>query len=157
MQVPHLPELPPLPQRPSCFVWYAGDACDDAMQLYHDSLAQRQQQEWEASVAKPLRTQIADQRQTILDQRNQIRTLQLKVESQQMATLQREARQRASLNFLGAIIGVGLAFLVVLAVFRKLAKFEYSGLPGGMGSLCESVVVPLTGSPATNPLGSSRY
>jgi hypothetical protein len=127
------PELTPVPQRPNCFVWYVGDACDESIQQYHDMVAQRQQQEWDASVAKPLRSQIADQRKLIGDQQNQIKTLQLKIESQNMAALRRDARNRASLDLLGATLGVSLALLVAFAAFRKLAKFEYFAPPAEMG------------------------
>ncbi|PYX85069.1 MAG: hypothetical protein DMG70_04885, partial [Acidobacteria bacterium] len=80
-------------------VRYAGDPCDELMQQYNQAIEQRQQQEWEASVAAPLRKQIAeqqkqiaDQQNQIADQQNQIQTLQVKIESQTTAALQSEAR-----------------------------------------------------------------
>jgi hypothetical protein len=119
-----LPQLPvtSLPQRPACLVRYAGDACDELMQQYNQAVAQRQQQEWETSVAAPLRRQIADQQRQIADQQNQIKTLQLKIESQTTAALQSEARNRAALDVIGAALGVGMAFFMAFASFRRLAR-----------------------------------
>ena len=115
-------QLVQLPQRPNCVVRYAGDPCDELMQQYNQALQQRQQQEWEASVAAPLRKQIADQQKLIADQQNQIYTLQVKIESQTTAALQSEARNRAALDLVGACLGVGLAFFVAFAGFQRLAR-----------------------------------
>jgi hypothetical protein len=111
-----------LPQRPNCVVRYAGDPCDELMQQYNQAVLQRQQQEWEASVAAPLRKQIAEQQKLIADQQNQIQTLQVKIESQTTAALQSEARNRAALDLVGACLGVGLAFFVAFAGFQRLAR-----------------------------------
>jgi len=111
-----------LPQRPNCMVRYTDDPCDELMQQYNQTVQQRQQQEWEASVAAPLRKQIAEQQKQIADQQNQIQTLQVKIESQTTAALQSEARNRAALDLVGACLGVGLAFFMAFASFRRLAR-----------------------------------
>lgn len=122
MQVVAQPQLTRLPQRPNCLVWYEGDPCDELMQQYHKAMEQRQQQEWQISVAAPLQMQITDQQREIADQQNQIKTLQLKIESQTTVALQSEARNRAALDLFGACLGVGLAFFVAIASFRRLAR-----------------------------------
>jgi hypothetical protein len=57
----------PLPLKPNCLVWYAGDPCDELIQQYHQGTKQRQQQEWQVSVTAPLQKQIADQQKQIAD------------------------------------------------------------------------------------------
>jgi len=114
--------MPASLHRPSCLVFYAGDPCEISIQQYNDLVAERKQQEWATSALTPLRAQIAEQQKIIAGQQQQIKTLQVKIDSQTIAALQRDARERASVDFLGAIIGVGLAFLVALAAFRKLAR-----------------------------------
>lgn len=115
-------QLVQLPQRPNCTVRYTGDPCDELMQQYNQAVQQRQQQEWDAAVAAPLRKQIAEQQKQIADQQNQIQMLQLKIESQTTAALQSEARNRAALDLVGACLGVGLAFFVAFASFQRLAR-----------------------------------
>ena len=110
-------------------VRYAGDPCDELMQQYNQAIEQRQQQEWEASVAAPLRKQIAEQQKQIADQQNQIQTLQVKIESQTTAALQSEARNRAALDLVGACLGVGLAFFVAFAGFQRLARNSVARKP----------------------------
>jgi hypothetical protein len=122
MQAPPQPQLTALPQKPNCLVRYVGDPCDELMQQYDQAVTQRQQQEWDASVAAPLRRQIADQQKQIANQQNQIQTLQLKIESQTTAALQSEARNRAALDVIGAALGVGMAFFMAFASFRRLAR-----------------------------------
>lgn len=114
--------LPLSPQKPTCLVFYPGDSCDLSIKEYNDLILQRQRQAWETSAIAPLQKQLADQQAVIIEQQKQIKTLQTKIKSQTMAVLQQEAHDRASLDLLGAIIGVGLAFLVAFAVFRKLAR-----------------------------------
>ncbi len=114
--------IPTSLHKPTCLVFYAGDPCDRSLQQYNELLLQRQQQEWQASVGDPLRKQIADQQKVMRDQQSEIKALQTTIESQTMAALQKDARQRAALDLLGAIIGIPLAFLVALAAFRRLAR-----------------------------------
>jgi len=116
------PNSPSLPQRPTCLVWYAGDSCDELVQQYNQTVLEHQQKDWEASVAAPLRKQIADQQRQLADQRNQIKTLQLAIESQTAATLQSRARNRAAIELVGAILGMGIALFVALATFRRLVR-----------------------------------
>jgi hypothetical protein len=104
----------PLP-RPDCLVWYAGDPCDELIQQYHQAAEQRQQEQWQLSLTAPLQKQIADQQ-------NQIKTLQLKLDSQTAEALQSDARNQAFLDGMGAFVGVSLAFLVAIAGFRRLAR-----------------------------------
>jgi hypothetical protein len=101
-------------------VWYAGDQCDNLIQQYNQALQLRE--DWETEVAAPLRQQIADQQRLIADQQNQIKTLQSMIDSQTSAALQSEARDRAALDFIGACLGVGMALVMVLATFRRLAR-----------------------------------
>lgn len=122
MQALAQPNSPSLPQRPTCLVWYAGDSCDVLMQQYNEMVLEHQQKDWEASVATPLRKQIADQQRQIAEQRNQIKTLQLAIESQTAATLHSRARNRAGIELLGAILGMGIALFVALATFRRLVR-----------------------------------
>jgi hypothetical protein len=108
--------------KPDCFVWYVGDPCDERIQQYNQAVEQRQRQEWRLDVTAPLQRQIADQQARIADQQSQIKTLQLKIESQTMDALQNEARNQSLLNGVGAGLGAGLAFLVAVALFRRLAR-----------------------------------
>ena len=118
-------------------VRYTDDPCDELMQQYNQTVQQRQQQEWEASVAAPLRKQIAEQQKQIADQQNQIQTLQVKIESQTTAALQSEARNRAALDLVGACLGVGLAFFMAVgaytAAFLGGAKSSSPYAPLGLG------------------------
>lgn len=116
------PPFAPLPVKPACLVWYAGDPCDQAIQQYHQAETQRQQQDLQVVLAAPLQKQIADQQKQITDQQNQIRTLQLRIQSQTEGALRNEARNDALLNGIGAGLGAGLAFLVAVAGFRRLAR-----------------------------------
>ena len=116
------PQLTLPAQNPDCLVWFAGDPCDQTLQQYRQAVEQRQQQEWQASVADPLRKQIAEQQRQIGDQQNQIKTLQLRIESRTVEAVQNEARHLAVLNGIGASIGATLAFLVAVAGFRRLAR-----------------------------------
>jgi hypothetical protein len=122
MQVTAQAQTTPVPQKPNCLVYYAGDACDQLMQQYTQALEQHQRQEWQITVAAPLQKQIADQQKQIADQQNQIKTLQLQMESQSTAALQNDARNRAALDVIGAALGVGMALLVAFASFRRLAR-----------------------------------
>ena len=92
------------------------------IQQYHQAVELRQQQELQVRQAAPLQKQIADQQKQIVDQQNQIKTLQLKIESQTFEALQNQARNEALLNGIGAGLGAGLAFLVAVASFRRLAR-----------------------------------
>jgi len=112
----------PLLSRPTCFVWYAGDPCDELIQQYNRVVEQRHQQEWQASVTEPLQKQIADQQ-------DQIKTLQAKIDSQTLDELQSEARTQALLDGIGAGLGAGLAFFVAVAVFRRLARNAMAAKP----------------------------
>ncbi len=116
------PQLILSAQKPDCLVWFPGDACDQTLQQYRQAIEQRQQQEWQASVADPLRKQIAEQQKQIGEQQNQIKALQLRIESRTVEAVQSEARHLAVLNGIGASIGATLAFLVAVAGFRRLAR-----------------------------------
>ncbi len=116
------PQLTGMPVKPDCLVWYAGDPCDERIQQYHQAVEQRRQQEWQTSVSAPLQKQIADQQKQITEQRNQIKLLQLKMESQSMEASQSQARNEALLNGIGAGVGAALALLVAVAGFRRLAR-----------------------------------
>jgi hypothetical protein len=115
--------LPPIPvSRPDCLIWFPGDACDQQLQQYRQAADQRQQQEWQNSVSARYDKQIADQRTRITDQQAQIKYLQSKLDSQTTEALRSEARTQAFFDGLGGIIGIALAFLVVVASFRKLTR-----------------------------------
>jgi uncharacterized protein YlxW (UPF0749 family) len=118
-----LPQIaPPVrPARPGCLVWYAGDPCDLQIQQFHQVLEDQQRQEWQSSVTARFERQIADQQKQINEQQAQIRTLQTRIDSQTMETLRSEARSQAFVDGIGVIIGIGLAFLLVVAAFRKLS------------------------------------
>jgi hypothetical protein len=119
-----LPQIAPPVQlaRPACLVWYAGDPCDQQVQQYRQVLEEQQRQEWQLSVTARFDKQIADQQKQIIEQQAQIRTLQSRIDSQSMEALRKEARSQAFIDGIGVIIGIGLAFLFVVAAFRKLAQ-----------------------------------
>jgi len=115
--------LPPVPlSRPNCLIWFPGDACDQQLQQYRQATDQRQQQEWQTAVTSRYDQQIADQQKRITDQQAQIKTLQTKLDSQTTEALRSEARTQAFFDGLGGTIGIALAFLVVVASFRKLTR-----------------------------------
>jgi hypothetical protein len=121
MQVAQLP-TPPLPAKPGCLVWFAGDPCDQLIQQYNQAIAQRQQQEWQTQATATLDKQIAGQQKQITDQQTQIQALQLKLNSQTTESLQAQARNHAFVDGMGAVIGAGLAFLVTVVGFRRLTR-----------------------------------
>jgi hypothetical protein len=113
----------PQPQlEPRCLIWYPGDPCDQQLQQYRQALEFRQRQEWQMSVTAPLQKQIADQQKKIVEQKDQIANLQSRIDSQTMDALRSEARNQAVLDSIGVIIGIGIAFVMVLAFFRKLTR-----------------------------------
>jgi len=115
--------LPPIPlSRPNCLIWFPGDACDQQLQQYRQAADKRQQQEWQNAVSARYDQQIADQQKRITDQQAQIKTLQTKLDSQTTEALRSEARTQAFFDGLGGMIGIALAFLVVVASFRKLTR-----------------------------------
>ena len=115
--------LPPVPlSRPNCLIWFPGDACDQQLQQYRQATDQHQQQEWQTAVTSRYDQQIADQQKRITDQQAQIKTLQTKLDSQTTEALRSEARTQAFFDGLGGMIGIALAFLVVVASFRKLTR-----------------------------------
>ena len=113
---------PPLVPEPHCLVWYAGDPCDQLIQQYQQASALRQQQEWQNAVTARFEKQSAEQQKLIADQKTQIQTLQAKIDSQTMEALRGEAHTQAVLDSVGVIIGIGLAFLMVMAFFRRLTR-----------------------------------
>jgi hypothetical protein len=121
MQAAQLP-IPPVPAKPGCLVWFAGDPCDQLIQQYNQAIAQRQQQEWQVQATAPLEKQVAGQQKLIADQKNQIQALQLKLDSQTSEALQSQARSQAFVDGIGAVIGAGLAFLVTVIGFRRLTR-----------------------------------
>lgn len=119
--------LPPIPlSRPDCLVWFPGDACDLQLQQYRQATDQRQQQEWQNALSARYDKQIADQQKQIADQQVQVRALQTKLDTRTTEVLRSEARTQAFFDGLGGIIGVTLAFLVVVASFRKLTRTSES-------------------------------
>jgi uncharacterized protein YlxW (UPF0749 family) len=115
--------LPPIPlSRPDCLIWFPGDACDQQLLQYRRATDQRQQQEWQTAVTARYDQQIADQQKRITDQQAQIKILQTKLDSQTTEALRSEARTQAFFDGLGGMIGIALAFLVVVASFRKLTR-----------------------------------
>ena len=115
--------LPPIPlSRPNCLIWFPGDACDQQLQQYRHAADQRQQQEWQNAVGARYDQQIADQQKRIADQQAQINTLQTRLDSQTTEALRSEARTQAFFDGLGGMIGIALAFLVVVASFRNLTR-----------------------------------
>ena len=120
----------PQPQlEPRCLIWYPGDPCDQQLQQYRQVLELRQRQEWQMSVTAPLQKQIADQQKKIAEQKTQIATLQSRIDSQTMDALRSEARNQAVLDSIGVIIGIGIAFVMVLAFFRKLTRTAPTATP----------------------------
>ncbi|HST10725.1 MAG TPA: hypothetical protein VLL05_10140 [Terriglobales bacterium] len=111
----------PLP-KPDCLIWYAGDPCDQQLQQYHQAVDQRQQQEWQGALTARYEKQLADQQKQLANQQAQIKTLQSKLDSQTTEALRSEARTQAFFDGLGGILGIALAFLLVVAFFRKLAR-----------------------------------
>jgi uncharacterized coiled-coil protein SlyX len=118
-----LSQLPPPVQiaRPACLVWYAGDPCDQQIQQYRELSEEQQRQAWQSSMTARFEKQIADQQKQINEQQAQLRALQTRIDSQSMEALHSEARSQAFVDGIGVIIGIGLAFLFVVAAFRKLA------------------------------------
>jgi hypothetical protein len=92
------------------------------LQQYHQAVDQLQRQEWQSALSARFEKQIADQQKKIADQQVQIKTLQSKIDSQTTEALRSEARTQAFFDGLGGMIGIALAFLVVVASFRKLAR-----------------------------------
>ncbi len=122
MQAPAEIPLPFQATDPHCLVWYSGDPCDQLIQQYHQAVAQRQQQEWQNTVTARFEKQAADQQKQITTQKSQIAALQSRIDSQTMEALRSEARTQSILDGIGVVIGMGLAFLMVIAFFRKLSK-----------------------------------
>jgi hypothetical protein len=113
---------PPMhPARPACLVWYVGDPCDQQIQQYRQQVEEEQRQEWQSSMTARFEKQIADQQKQITEQQVQIRALQTRIDSQSMEALHSEARSQAFVDGVGVIIGIGLAFVFVVAAFRRLA------------------------------------
>ena len=108
--------------KPDCLIWFAGDPCDQRVQQYHQAVAQRQQQEWQNALSARYEKQLADQQKQLTDQQAQIKTLQSRLDSQTTEALRSEARTQAFFDGLGGFLGIILAFLVVVAFFRKLAR-----------------------------------
>ena len=121
MQAYPLP-IPPVPAKPACVVWFAGDPCDQLIQQYNQAIAQRQQQEWQLKATAALEKQLATQQKQIDNQQTQIRALQARLDSQTTESLQAQARNQAFVDGIGAVIGAGLAFLVTVAGFRRLTR-----------------------------------
>jgi hypothetical protein len=115
--------LPPIPQfKPDCLIWFPGDLCDQQLQQYRQALDQHQQQEFQNTLNARYSKQIAEQQKLLTDQQSQIRTLQTRLDSQTTEALRSEARTQAFFDGLGGAIGIALAFLVVVASFRKLTR-----------------------------------
>jgi hypothetical protein len=121
MQAAQLP-IPPVPAKPGCLVWFAGDPCDQLIQQYNQAIAGREQQEWQSQATAALEKQLAGQQKQIGDQQGQIKALQLKLDSQTSESLQAQARNQAFVDGMGAVIGAGLAFLVTVVGFRRLTR-----------------------------------
>ena len=111
----------PLPE-PHCLVWYAGDACYQLIQQYQQASLQRQQQDWQTAVTSRFEQQITEQQKLIAEQKIQIQTLQARINSQTMEALRGEAHTQAVLDSVGVIIGIGLAFVMVMAFFRRVTR-----------------------------------
>src|SRR5579883_929613 len=116
MQTPAQIALPVQATRPACLVWYAGDPCDQQVQQYRQQVENQLRLDWQSSVTARFEKQIAEQQK-------QIRTLQARIDSQTMEALRSEARSQAFIDGIGVIIGIGLAFLLVVAAFRKLSHY----------------------------------
>src|SRR5579883_2781395 len=113
MQTPAQIALPVQATRPACLVWYAGDPCDQQVQQYRQQVENQLRLDWQSSVTARFEKQIADQQKQITEQQAQIRTLQARI----------DARSQAFIDGIGVIIGIGLAFLLVVAAFRKLSHY----------------------------------
>ncbi len=113
-------QIPQPLAEPRCLIWYPGDPCDQLLQQYRQALELRQRQEWQTSVTAPLEKQITDQQKKIAEQKAQIATLQSRIDSQTMDALRNEARNQAVMDGIGVVIGIGIAFVMVMAFFRKL-------------------------------------
>jgi predicted PurR-regulated permease PerM len=124
-----LAQIPQPLSEPHCLIWYPGDPCDQLLQQYRQALELRQWQEWQNSVTGPFEKQIADQQKLIADQKAQIATLQSRIDSQTMDALRSEAHNQAVMDSLGVIIGIGIAFVMVLAFFRKLTRPSPNATP----------------------------
>ena len=133
MQAPtQPPPLAPYPRpsaEPHCLVWYPGDPCDQSIQQYRQAIAEQQRNDWQSSVTARYEKQIVDQQKQladrqkqIADQQTQITALQSKIESQTMEALRSEASTQAFFDGIGVVIGISIAFLLVIAAFRKLAR-----------------------------------
>ena len=124
-----LAQIPQPLSEPHCLIWYPGDPCDQLLQQYRQALESRQRQEWQSSAIAPFEKQIADQQKQIADQKAQIATLQSRIDSQTMDALRSEAHNQAVMDSLGVIIGIGIAFVMVLAFFRKLTRPSPNATP----------------------------
>ena len=124
-----LAQIPQPLSEPHCLIWYPGDPCDQLLQQYRQALESRQRQEWQYSAIAPFEKQIADQQKQIADQKAQIATLQSRIDSQTMDALRSEAHNQAVMDSLGVIIGIGIAFVMVLAFFRKLTRPSPNATP----------------------------
>lgn len=121
MQAAQLP-LPPVPAKPGCMVWFAGDPCDQLIQQYNQAIVQRQQLEWQLQTTAALEKQLAGQQKQISEQQNQIQALQMKLDSETSESLRAQARNQAFVDGVGAVIGAGLAFVVTVVGFRRLTR-----------------------------------
>ena len=117
-----LAQIPQPLSEPHCLIWFPGDSCDQLLQQYRQAVELRQRAEWQSAVTVPFEKQIAEQQKQIAQQKAQISTLQSRIDSQTMDALRSEARNQAVLDSLGVIIGIGIAFVMVLAFFRKLSQ-----------------------------------
>ena len=124
-----LPQIPQPISEPHCLIWYPGDSCEQLLQQYRQALELRQRQEWQNLVTGPFEKQIADQQKQIANQKAQIATLQSRIDSQTMDALRSEAHTQAVMDSLGVIIGIGIAFVMVLAFFRKLTRPSPNAAP----------------------------
>ena len=124
-----LAQIPQPLSEPHCLIWYPGDSCEQLLQQYRQALESRQRQEWQSSAMAPFEKQIADQQKQIADQKAQIATLQSRIDSQTMDALRSEAHNQAVMDSLGVIIGIGIAFVMVLAFFRKLTRPSPNATP----------------------------
>jgi len=122
-------QIPQPLSEPHCLIWYPGDPCDQIVQQYRQALESRQRQEWQSSVIAPFEKQIGEQQKQIAEQKAQIAALQSRIDSQTMDALRSEARNQAVLDSLGVIIGIGIAFVMVLAFFRKLTRPSPAATP----------------------------
>ena len=125
-QAPTLAPYPRPAAEPHCLVWYPGDPCDQSIQQYRQAIEEQQRREWQTSITAHYEKQIADQQKQIAGQQAQITVLQSKIESETMEALRRDARTQAFFDGIGVVIGIGVAFLLVIAAFRKLAHSDRS-------------------------------